>query len=66
MNQSFYRKEGLDYLYFQRPGTAYERDLNQSVMMGSSTRSNFFDPTGSEKKLKPLELVQKSKPNIVT
>lgn len=23
MNQSFYRKEGLDYLNFVRPGTAY-------------------------------------------
>lgn len=23
MSQSFYKKEGLDYLYFQRPGTAY-------------------------------------------
>jgi hypothetical protein len=23
MNQSFYTKEGLDYLYFARPGTAY-------------------------------------------
>lgn len=22
MNQSFYRKENLDFLYFQRPGTA--------------------------------------------
>lgn len=28
MDQSFYRKEGLDYLYFQRPGTAYERDIS--------------------------------------
>ena len=23
MSQSFYKKEGLDYLYFARPGTAY-------------------------------------------
>jgi hypothetical protein len=23
MNNSFYTKEGLDYLYFARPGTAY-------------------------------------------
>jgi hypothetical protein len=23
MNQSFYTREGLDYLYFARPGTAY-------------------------------------------
>ena len=23
MSQSFYKKEGLDFLYFQRPGTAY-------------------------------------------
>ena len=23
MNQSFYTKQGLDFLYFARPGTAY-------------------------------------------
>ncbi len=27
MDQSFYRKEGLDFLYFQRPGTAYGKDF---------------------------------------
>lgn len=25
MSQSFYKKEGLDYLYFARPGTSYGR-----------------------------------------
>lgn len=37
MNQSFYTKEGLDYLYFARPGTAY------GPVMGTITKSNFYD-----------------------
>lgn len=37
--QSFYRKEGLDYLYFQRPGTAYgSESFAKEAGMGDSTR----------------------------
>ena len=52
MNQSFYKKEGLEYLYFQRPGTAYANDVYRE-QMGTSTKSNFFDPS----KPKPLEML---------
>lgn len=45
MGESFYRKEGLDFLYFQRPGTAYNnpaafgKDSTAVNMMGTATRS---------------------------
>lgn len=48
MGQSFYRKEDLDFLYFQRPGTAYNnpaafgKDSKADSMMGTATRSQFF------------------------
>lgn len=63
MDQSFYRKEGIDYLYFQRPGTAYGNmfnSTNSTAMMGTQTRSGFFD--ASTKVIKPLEMIsQKNK-----
>ena len=34
MEQSFYRSEGLDYLYFQRPDTAY----NNPAAFGAGAR----------------------------
>lgn len=44
MSSSFYQKEGLDFLYFNRPGTAYNNPnaFGQSKtanMMGTVTRS---------------------------
>lgn len=37
MSQSFYAKEGLDYLYFNRPGTAYNNPA--AFGFGTATRS---------------------------
>jgi hypothetical protein len=43
MSDSFYSKEGLDFLYFNRPGTAYGSfGATQEKMMGTQTRSQFF------------------------
>ena len=45
MSSSFYNKEGLDYLYFARPGTAYNdpgafgKTSKAMGMMGTATRS---------------------------
>lgn len=45
MSSSFYQKEGLDYLYFARPGTAYNNPAafgqtsKAMGMMGTATRS---------------------------
>lgn len=55
MSESFYQKEGLDYLQFNRPGTAYNnpeafgKDSAAMKMMGTSTRFNFFDPSQQRK-----------------
>lgn len=37
MTESFYQKEGLDFLYFQRQGTAYNNPA--AFGMGTVTRS---------------------------
>ena len=48
MSSSFYKKEGLDFLYFARPGTAYNNPAafgqtsKAMGMMGTQTRSQFF------------------------
>ena len=51
MSQSFYKKEGLDFLYFNRPGTAYndpskfagtQKGNEMMNMMGTQTRAAFF------------------------
>lgn len=45
MTQSFYLKEGLDFLYFARPGTAYNNPnafSGADKMMGTATKSQFF------------------------
>jgi hypothetical protein len=43
MGESFYQKEGLDFLYFNRPGTAYGSfGATQQNMMGTQTRAQFF------------------------
>jgi len=48
MSQSFYKKEGLDFLYFNRPGTAYnnpsafggtQKGDEMVKMMGTQTRA---------------------------
>jgi hypothetical protein len=60
MGQSFYRKEGLDYLYFARPGTAYgsfAQDSKAAQMMGTQTRSQFFKQSGSGF-AKPIEMIK--------
>ena len=55
MSESFYQKEGLDFLHFNRPGTAYNnpeafgKDSAAMKMMGTSTRFNFFDPSQQRK-----------------
>ena len=59
-SNSFYSKEGLDYLYFQRPGTAYAGDSSKQ-QMGTNTKTNFFDPS----KPKPIELVQSKNKSLV-
>ena len=46
MNQSFYSKNNLDFLYFARPGTAYGPGSfqNSSQSMGmTQTMSGFYD-----------------------
>ena len=54
MNQSFYTKQGIDYLYFARPGTAYgPQAFNQ---MGESTMTGFYDQ--NTKTIKPVELIK--------
>ena len=62
MSSSFYQKEGLDYLYFARPGTAYNNPAafgqtsKAMGMMGTQTRSQFFSgaqPGG----IRPIEMI---------
>ena len=64
MGQSFYQKEGLDFLYFNRPGTAYG-DPNafggtKMSAMGATTRAQFFrgGEAGNSVSLKPIELLK--------
>jgi|MGYP000014352064 hypothetical protein len=45
MSESFYQKEGLDFLYFARPGTAYNNPSafgSNNTMMGTATKSQFY------------------------
>ena len=59
MTQSFYKKEGLDFLYFNRPGTAYN-DPNAFAkpdMMGTATRSQFYQG-GAKQSVKPIEMIK--------
>lgn len=63
MSESFYRKEGLDFLYFARPGTAYGNPeafgKTSQGMMGTATRSQFFAGAGSGvNSLKPIEMIK--------
>lgn len=46
MEQSFYRKQGIDFLNFQRPGTAYG---SQAFMQAAanSTATSFYSKGGS-------------------
>jgi hypothetical protein len=43
MSNSFYTKEGLDYLYFARPGTAYGAQAFQNTKIGTETKQGFYD-----------------------
>lgn len=63
MEQSFYRKEGLDFLYFQRPGTAYGKQAFNAA--GTATRSGFFDASQQLKVTKPVEMLASKKPSLV-
>ena len=61
MNQSFYTKEGLDYLYFARPGTAYGSQAfgagsSLGGTIGMDTKQGFFEK--GTKKLKPIEMIK--------
>lgn len=56
MNQSFYSKEGLDYLYFARPGTAYGSFNQTNSAFGTSTRSGFLEK--GTKVIKPIEMIK--------
>ena len=38
MNQSFYKNEDLDYLYFARPGTAYGSQAFNMSQIGMQTK----------------------------
>lgn len=64
MSASFYQKENLDFLYFARPGTAYNNPAafgktggKPMSMMGTQTRSQFFagQNTGS---IRPIEMIK--------
>lgn len=52
MNQSFYTKQGIDFLYFARPGTAYGPGASNFT----STTSGFYD--AQTKQVKPVELIK--------
>ena len=70
MSGSFYKKNDLDFLYFQRPGTAYNNpaafggsnkdgDSKVASMMGTATRSQFFAGPGiAGKSFKPIEMIK--------
>ena len=63
MSQSFYQKEGLDFLYFNRPGTAYADPGafggTKTGAMGTTTRAQFFGGGNSKSiSLKPIELLK--------
>lgn len=48
MEQSFYRKQGIDFLNFQRPGTAYgSAAFSQAAM--SSTATSFYSNNPANK-----------------
>lgn len=52
MDQSFYTKQGLDFLYFARPGTAY----GPGQSFGKTTSQGFFQ--GDKKTVKPVEMIR--------
>ena len=63
MSSSFYQKEGLDYLYFARPGTAYNNPAafgqtsKAMGMMGTATRSQFFSGAAITGGIRPIEMI---------
>lgn len=63
MGSSFYKKEGLDFLSFQRQGTMYGSFIDK-MAGGTSTKAGFYDTKTSldkGKKIKPLELINGAK-----
>ena len=64
MNQSFYTKQGIDFLYFARPGTAYGPGAFQQQNF-TQTTSGFYD--AQTKQVKPVELIKSKsqKPNAL-
>eukprot|EP00347_Sterkiella_histriomuscorum_P015094 403358341 len=69
MNQSFYSKNNLDFLYFARPGTAYGTGSfqNSSQSMGmTQTMSGFYD--SKTQSVKPIEMInsKKNTPKLIT
>jgi hypothetical protein len=41
-NSSFYKREGLDYLCFQRPGTMYGSFMDK-MPVGTDTKQGFYE-----------------------
>ena len=52
MDQSFYRKQGIDFLNFQRPGTAYGSAAFAQAAM-NSTSSSFYSKGATQKPAMP-------------
>ncbi|CDW80534.1 UNKNOWN [Stylonychia lemnae] len=62
MNQSYYSKQGLDFLYFARPGTAYGAQAFQNASLGmTQTMSGFYD--GKSQTVKPIEMIKSKSQN---
>ena len=53
MEQSFYRKQGIDFLNFQRPGTAYGKAAFAKA--AANTSSTSFYSTSKPAQLKPIK-----------
>jgi hypothetical protein len=56
LNQSFYTKQGLDFLYFARPGTAYGPQSFMKSGMGTTTMAGFYQ--SDKKTVKPIEMIK--------
>ena len=53
----------MDFLAFQRPGTAYGATAFQNAAVGTATRSGFFD--AKTKEVKPFEMMESRKSKSV-
>jgi len=55
MGQSFYRKQGIDFLNFQRPGTAYGAAAFQQAA-ANSTSTSFYSKNPAIPAAKKVEV----------